>query len=70
MKATDRLRDESQFHDQQAAGRAGRFPDPASLRFTDDDYLDHETWVRPAFAKLGPAAGLDALDLGCGHGMA
>src|SRR5947207_13197884 len=70
MKATDRLRDESQFHDQQAADRAERFRDPAVLRFSDDEYLDHETWIRPAMATLGPVAGLDALDLGCGHAMA
>jgi SAM-dependent methyltransferase len=70
MKATDRLRDESQFHDHQAAGRAERFRDAAALRFRDDEYLDHETWIRPAMAKLGTVAGLDALDLGCGHAMA
>src|SRR5262249_17872146 len=51
-------------------GRATRFTCAGSLRFTDDEYLDHETWVRPAFARLGPLAGTRVLDLGCGHGMA
>lgn len=70
MTTRDRLAEEIAFHDHQAAQRAGRFPDQASLTFRDDDYLDHETWIRPAFEKLGPIAGLEVLDLGCGHGMA
>src|ERR687885_963383 len=51
-----------------ALGRTHR--EPERLRFDDDDYLDHETWIRPAFARLGDVAGLDVLDYGCGHGMA
>src|SRR5262245_30788408 len=70
MTATDRLADERTFHDAQARGRAGRLADPAALRFDDNSYLDHESWVRPAFARLGPLVGARALDLGCGHGMA
>ncbi|NBO93409.1 MAG: class I SAM-dependent methyltransferase [Planctomycetia bacterium] len=70
MKATDRLRDENRFHDQQAAERVERFPDAASLRFEDDDFLNHETWIRPAISKLGSVAGMRTLDLGCGHAMA
>jgi SAM-dependent methyltransferase len=70
MKAMDRLHEEMHFHDAQAAARADRFARAHQLVFCDDDYLDHETWIRPAFAKLGPLAGTDALDLGCGHGMA
>jgi SAM-dependent methyltransferase len=70
MSATDRLSTELAFHDQQAAGRGPRFVDPAALRFSDDFYLDHETWIRPAFARLGPLTGLNVLDFGCGHGMA
>ncbi|MFQ3649996.1 MAG: class I SAM-dependent methyltransferase [Gemmataceae bacterium] len=70
MKATDRLRDEMAFHDTQAADRATRFVDPARLVFSDDEYLDHETWIRPAFNKLFPLDGFQLLDLGCGHGMA
>src|SRR5919199_1431749 len=40
------------------------------LRFDDDAYLDHETWIRPALARLGDVRGLRVLDYGCGHGMA
>ena len=71
MPATDRLRREQQFHDRQARARAVTFAaEPARLRFRDSDYLDHETWVRPAFARLGDVRGQPVLDLGCGHGMA
>jgi len=42
----------------------------AHLHFDTDTYLDHETWVRPAFARLGDLQGKAALDYGCGHGMA
>jgi SAM-dependent methyltransferase len=70
MPAMDRLAGEIAFHDRQAAGRAGRFPSAAELLFSDDDYLDHETWIRPAFARLGEVNGRAVLDLGCGHGMA
>ncbi|MFO0881113.1 MAG: class I SAM-dependent methyltransferase [Gemmataceae bacterium] len=65
----DRLREEILFHDRQARERAGRFSS-RDLCFTDDDYLDHETWIRPAFQRLGPVADCDVLDLGCGHAMA
>ena len=69
--AADRLVSEQHFHDRQAADRAATFRrDPAGLRFADDDYLGHETWVRPAFSKLGDLRGKRALDYGCGHGMA
>src|SRR5215213_3643288 len=70
MPATDRLGQEIAFHARQARHRAARFPSDTHLRFRDDDYLDHETWIRPAFARLGALAGLDVLDLGCGHAMA
>jgi SAM-dependent methyltransferase len=68
---TDRRLSEQLFHDRQAAERgeavrAGR----ADLRFDDAAYLDHETWVRPAFARLGDLRGKRVLDYGCGHGMA
>jgi SAM-dependent methyltransferase len=66
MSATERL-----FHDAQARERSWTFAlDPARLIFSDDDYLDHETWVRSAFAALGELSGQDVLDFGCGHGMA
>ncbi len=65
-KLTERL-----FHDQQAAERADSFRTGAArLRFDTDTFLDHETWVRPAFAALGDLRGKSALDYGCGHGMA
>jgi ubiquinone/menaquinone biosynthesis C-methylase UbiE len=71
MAATDRLIAETHFHDQQARQRAAdwdRHPD--ALTFSDDAYLDHETWIRPAFHQLGDPRGQCVLDYGCGHGMA
>lgn len=65
-----RLQTEMVFHDQQAIARACSFGDDESLCFDDEDYLNHETWIRPAFAALGDIHGLDVLDFGCGHGMA
>jgi SAM-dependent methyltransferase len=71
MHATDRRLSEQEFHDRQAADRAGSFrTGRADLRFDGAAYLDHETWVRPAFAKLGDLRGKRVLDYGCGHGMA
>lgn len=65
----ERLRSEQDFHDRQAEQREIDLNDPASLRFADADYLDHETWIRPAFDRLGPLAGKRVLDYGCGHAM-
>jgi SAM-dependent methyltransferase len=71
MPATERLRREQQFHDSQARSRAVTFTArPDRLRFRDADYLDHESWVRPAMARLGDVRDQPVLDLGCGHGMA
>jgi ubiquinone/menaquinone biosynthesis C-methylase UbiE len=71
MPATERLLRERDFHDRQARGRADTFArEPQRLRFSDADYLDHETWVRAAFARLGDVGGKAVLDWGCGHGMA
>jgi SAM-dependent methyltransferase len=68
---TDRLLSERLFHDRQAADRAETFrAGRAGLRFADEAYLDHETWIRPAFAQLGELRGQRVLDYGCGHGMA
>ena len=62
---------EQQFHDRQAEDRAVTFAaGRADLKFDDDDYLDHETWIRPAFDRLGDVRGKAVLDFGCGHGMA
>lgn len=71
MPATDRLLRERLFHDRQARDRAVTFAAaPGRLRFRDADYLDHEPWVRCAFARMGDVARQPVLDLGCGHGMA
>ncbi len=71
MSATERLDSEIRFHDGQARERAAWFGSRCEkLRFHDDAYLNHETWIRPAFDRLGSLDGLDVLDYGCGHGMA
>lgn len=71
MTGMDRRTAEQLFHDRQAAERADTFRSGhAGLHFDDASYLDHETWVRPAFAKLGDLRGKHVLDYGCGHGMA
>ena len=70
MTASDRLAVEQDFHDYQCGRRAVSFPSDEALRFTDDAYLDHESWIRPALTRLGPLEGRRVLDYGCGHGMA
>lgn len=71
MSATDRLQAEQLFHDRQARQRALTFSlHPEQLQFSDETYLDHETWIRPAFAQLGDVTNRRVLDFGCGHGMA
>jgi ubiquinone/menaquinone biosynthesis C-methylase UbiE len=70
MQTRERLQAEQTFHDRQAAERASRFADTASLRFSDDWYLYHASWIRPAMSRLGDVAGKSILDFGCGHGMA
>jgi 2-polyprenyl-3-methyl-5-hydroxy-6-metoxy-1,4-benzoquinol methylase len=62
-----RLDAEQRFHELQARQRA---TEGVSLRFKDDEYLDHETWIRFAFEQLGDVGGLRVLDFGCGHAMA
>ena len=69
--ATDRLSAEQAFHDRQAQQRTATFAkQPDELCFSDDLYLDHESWIRPAFERLGDVNGLEVLDYGCGHAMA
>src|SRR5215471_9287639 len=71
MTATDRRSVEQAFHDLQAGERSKTFSqEPDRLRFADEAYLAHETWIKPAFRELGDVAGLRVLDFGCGHGMA
>lgn len=71
MPVMDRLDREQSFHDAQAAERARTFAaEPERLQFTDGEYLDHQSWIRPAMECFGPLAGRSILDWGCGHGMA
>ena len=71
MATTARFKTERIFHDRQARQRAATFAtEPGRLRFSDDDYLDHEPWVRPAMDRLGDVRDRRVLDFGCGHGMA
>src|SRR5262249_52390308 len=59
------------FHDHPAHERSPTFtPPPDALSVDAPAYLDHETWIRPALARLGDVRGLHVLDYGCGHGMA
>ncbi len=69
MEASDRLLEEIRFHDQQAHERAERLRE-ADLAFSNETYLEHESWIRPAIEKLGEIRNCDLLDLGCGHAMA
>jgi SAM-dependent methyltransferase len=68
----DRLHAELAFHDQQAHARrqAWACSPSETLRFAPAWYLDHESWIRPAFELLGNVQGKRILDYGCGHGMA
>lgn len=69
--ATDRLTSELAFHDGQAGQRSATFDlRPHELQVADAGYLAHETWIGPAFARLGNVEGRRVLDYGCGHGMA
>jgi ubiquinone/menaquinone biosynthesis C-methylase UbiE len=69
--ATERLSCEQAFHDRQAEERAEYYRRHADqLVFEDAQYLDHESWIRPAMSRLGDVRGLQVLDYGCGHGMA
>jgi ubiquinone/menaquinone biosynthesis C-methylase UbiE len=68
---SDPVLSERLFHDRQAQARRATFAvRPDSLSVDDTAYLDHETWIRPAMARLGDVSRLRVLDYGCGHGMA
>lgn len=66
----ERRLSEIQFHDDQARRRFADLSRSEGFLFSDDTYLDHETWIRPAFDLLGDVAARAVLDFGCGHGMA
>jgi SAM-dependent methyltransferase len=71
MLAMDRLEREREFHDLQACQRAAGFLHrPSELLVDVDAFLDHETWIRPAFRQLGELENTRVLDYGCGHGIA
>jgi len=71
METLQRLQTEQAFHDRQAGEREAFFrAHPERLFVSEDDYLDHESWIRHALAALGNVAGMRVLDFGCGHGMA
>ncbi len=71
MAVIERLQNEQAFHDRQATERAAFFrKHPGRLLVSDNQYLDHESWIRPALASFGNVAGRRVLDFGCGHGMA
>jgi SAM-dependent methyltransferase len=69
----DRLASERDFHDHQAAARSHDLRSHSDWWVDDNAYLDHESWIRPAFdtltQHLHSLAGRRLLDLGCGHGM-
>lgn len=66
----ERINREKLFHDDQAANRVHAFSSSTNFIFTNEQYLGHEPWVRPAILKLGKLQDKRILDLGCGHGMA
>jgi ubiquinone/menaquinone biosynthesis C-methylase UbiE len=71
MHSSNRLAAEQAFHNRQARERAADLHRGAdALSIVDAAYLDHESWIRPAFERLGDLQGLHVLDFGCGHGMA
>jgi SAM-dependent methyltransferase len=71
MQLAKRLSNELAFHDHQAKSRAATFrARPDLLLFLDQDYLDHEPWIRLALGRLGELTDLRTLDYGCGHAMA
>src|SRR6516225_1875195 len=71
MEAQEQLLRDQAFHDRQAEERAAFLrKEPRRLIVRDNDYLDHEPWIRPALDRMGNLLGRRVLDFGCGHGMA
>jgi ubiquinone/menaquinone biosynthesis C-methylase UbiE len=71
LLSQQRLAEERAFHDAQAEQRRHTLQvTPARWHVDDAAYLDHASWIRPAFARMGNLHGKDVLDYGCGHGMA
>jgi 2-polyprenyl-3-methyl-5-hydroxy-6-metoxy-1,4-benzoquinol methylase len=71
MEIQERAACEQAFHDRQAEERAASHrQNPGRLIVCEDQYLDHEPWIRPALASFGDLRGRRVLDFGCGHGMA
>src|SRR5438128_12113365 len=71
MEVQERVIHERAFHDRQAGERAAfHRRNPGRLIVRENQYLDHEPWLRPALATFGDLRGRRVLDYGCGHGMA
>src|SRR5947209_15543773 len=71
FSATERRLAERAFHERQAQERAADFRRRQDVfSISELRYLEHETWIRPALARLGTVERLSVLDYGCGHGMA
>ena len=66
----ERLNDEKQFHEAQAAKRQSEINFKASLTQNDQAYARHASWIEPGLKSLGDVSGKHVLDWGCGHGMA
>ena len=66
----ERLSDEKQFHEAQAAKRQSEINFKACLTQNDQAYARHASWIEPGLKSLGDVSGKQVLDWGCGHGMA
>ncbi len=66
---TERQLRERVFHERRAARELAGLSPESELRFRDEEYLDHESWVRPSFKLLGPLEGKLVLDYGGGGGL-
>lgn len=66
---TERQLRERSFHERRGARELASLSLESELRFRDEQYLDHESWVRPSFKLLGPLEGKLVLDYGGGSGL-